>query len=253
MGSMARVVAILNQKGGVGKTVVTLGLASAAAMAGNRVLVVDLDPQASSTWVLGVDPATVEVSTAEVIGRTNAAQAIVTSDWSPLIDVLPASGRLQSRETGTPNRLRTALRELTDDYDAILIDCPPSLGNLTISGLTAADHALLVVEPSALGLRGVGAVTDTIDDVWDSTNPELSLAGVIVNKVPAVSTEADRRYDDLIRLVGKKSIWQPSIPQRVIINQAIGERCPIHGYGTRSTEVSDVFDKLWQRLRRTVR
>jgi cellulose biosynthesis protein BcsQ len=134
----------------------------------------------------------------------------------------------------------------------VLIDCPPSLGNLTTSALTAADHAVIVVEPSALGLRGIGAVADVIDDVWDTGNAELQLAGVILNRVPAISAEADRRIDELARLVGRQAIWQPHIPQRVIFNQAIGERCPIHGYGARSADVTIVFDRLWGRLRRLV-
>ena len=76
---------------------------------------------------------------------------------------------------------------------------------------------------------------------------------MIVNKVPAVSTEADRRYEELARIVGKKAIWQPVVPHRVIVNQAIGERRPIHTYGARSGEVSEVFDKLWAKLRRITR
>jgi len=250
---MGRIVAILNQKGGVGKTTVTLGLASAAANVGQNVLVVDLDPQASSTWVLGIEPSEVPVSTAEVLGKTNPAEAIYESEWSPFIHVMPASNRLQPREQGKPKRLREALQQVAPNYDAVLIDCPPSLGNLTTSGLTAADHAIIVVEPSALGLRGITAVADVIDQVWDDHNGELELAGVIVNKVPAVSSEADRRYNELTRIVGKKAIWQPTIPQRVIVNQATGERRPIHSYGARSADVSLAFDQLWKKLRRVTK
>jgi chromosome partitioning protein len=250
---MGRIVALLNQKGGVGKTTVTLGLASAAASAGHQVLVVDLDPQASSTWVLGLEPAEVPVSTAEVLGKTNPSEAIYETPWSPYIHVMPASNRLQPREQGKPGRLRAALETVAPAYDAILIDCPPSLGNLTTSGLTAADHAVIVVEPSALGLRGISAVADVIDQVWDDHNGDLELAGVIVNKVPAVSGEADRRYDELTRIVGKKAIWQPTIPQRVIVNQATGERRPIHSYGARSAEVSAAFDQLWKKMRRVTK
>jgi hypothetical protein len=76
---------------------------------------------------------------------------------------------------------------------------------------------------------------------------------VIVNRVPAISAEADRRYDELARIVGRKAIWQPSVPQRVIVNQAIGERRPIHSYGARSAEVSEAFDRLWAKLRKAAR
>jgi chromosome partitioning protein len=250
---MGRTVALLNQKGGVGKTTVTLGLASAAAQAGHRVLVVDLDPQASATWVLGIDPREVALSTADVLARAKAIDAIVPSAWSDQVHVLPASDALQARENGTPARLRSALAAVSDDYHAVLLDCPPSLGNLTTNGLTAADHAVIVVEPGSLSLRGIGAVADLIDDVWDAHNADLELSGVIVNKVPAVSSEADRRSGELTRIVGKKAVWQPVIPQRVIVNQAIGERRPIHSYGARSAEVSAAFDALWAKMRRTIR
>ena len=251
---MGNVVTVLNQKGGVGKTTVTLGLASAAAANGQRVLVVDLDPQASSTWVLGVDPAEVDTSTAEVLGRAPVSRAMVPSSWGDEVWVVPATHRLLSRDHGgNATRLRDALAEVSDQFHAVLVDCPPSLGALSTSGLSAADHAVIVVEPSALSLRGVGAVADLVDEVWDSYNPGLELSGVIVNKVPPVSSEADRRYDELTRLVGKRAVWQPVIPQRVIVNQAIGERRPIHSYGVRGGDVSEAFDKLWAKLRRVIR
>jgi chromosome partitioning protein len=250
MASMGRIATLLNQKGGVGKTTVTLGLASAAARAGHRVLVVDLDPQGSSTWVLGHDPASEGRSTADVIGKKDAPMTIVASHWGPEVDLVPSSPALQEHEAGSPARLRLALHRVAADYDAVLIDCPPSLGNLTISALTAADLALIVVEPAALGLRGLGAVADAIDEVWKSHNTDLELAGVIVNKVPAISSEAERRYDELGLIVGRKAVWQPTVPQRVIVNQAIGERRSIHSYGARSADVSEAFDKLWSRLRR---
>ena len=251
---MGKVVTILNQKGGVGKTTVTLGLASAAAAAGHRVLVVDLDPQGSSSWVLGIDPADVDVSSAEVLSRTPATKAMVPSAWGGEVWVIPSSPRLLTRDHGgNPTRLRDALAEVSDQFHAVLIDCPPSLGALSAAGLTAASHAVIVVEPSALGLRGIGAVADLVDEIWDAHNPELELAGVIVNKVPAVSLEADRRADELARIVGKRAIWQPVIPQRVIVNQAIGERRPIHTYGARSSEVAEAFDRLWAKLRRVTK
>jgi cellulose biosynthesis protein BcsQ len=216
--------------------------------------VVDLDPQGSSTWVLGLDPVMVEVSTAEVLSRTPASRAMVPSAWGGEVWVVPASPRLLAKDHGgSPRRLRDALHAVADQFHAVLIDCPPSLGALSAAGLTASDHAVIVVEPSALGLRGIGAVADLVDEVWDSHNPDLELTGVIVNKVPPVSTEADRRYDELTRIVGKRAIWQPVIPHRVIVNQAIGERRPLHAYGARSSEVADVFDSLWTKLRRVTK
>lgn len=250
-GIMLRTLAILNQKGGVGKTTVTLGLASAAMTARRRVLVVDLDPQASSSWVLGIEPSDVVTSVADVLQSKgpSARAAIQTSAWSEYVDVLPSVSTLQELESGSANRLSKQLAMVEGDYEAVLIDCPPSLGNLTQSALTAARHTLIVVEPSALGLRGIGGVADLIDHVWDTSNPDLELAGVILNRVPAVSGEAERRIEELAGIVGRRAIWSPAVPQRVMLNQAVGERRPIHSYGSRATDPIRTFDSLWRKVR----
>jgi chromosome partitioning protein len=251
-----RTVAVLNQKGGVGKTTVTLGLASAAAAASRRVLVIDLDPQGSSSWVLGVDAGVNAVSVGDVLDGRPLADAIVAASWSEYVDVVPAGDHLQDFEAGDATRLAAAFfhaGDVLDTYDAVLIDCPPSLGNLTTNALAAVRHAIIVVEPSALGLRGIGGVADAIDKVWDSHNPELELSGVILNRVPPISSEAQRRTDELRRIVGRQAIWKPSVPARVILNQAVGERRPVHSYASRASDPIEVFDKLWAKLRRTVR
>lgn len=255
MGHMLRTLAVLNQKGGVGKTTVTLGLASAAAAVGRRVLVVDLDPQAAATWVLGVDPGEFEGSVADVLTtkHVDLNSIIQRSGWSDWIDVLPSGSSLQEHEFGHAKRLRKALTSVETNYEAVLIDCPPSLGNLTRSALTASRHALIVVEPSALGLRGIGGVADLVDDVWDDTNPALELAGVVLNRVPGVSREAEHRIDELADIVGRSAIWSPVIPQRVVFSQAIGERRSIHSFGSRAAVPITVFDALWRRVRGTIR
>jgi len=179
-------------------------------------------------------------------------RVIVTPDWADGVDLVPG-GSAPIKPTGA-RRLRDSLAALDPDrYDALLLDCPPTLSGPTIGALTAARHALIVVDPSALGLRGIGAVADAVDDAWQDANPDLDLCGVVVNRMPAVSTEAERRLDELGRIVGKSTVWKPPIPQRVIVNQALGERRPIHSYGSRATDVSAAFDTLWTKLRRTVR
>jgi len=250
-----RSVAILNQKGGVGKTTVTLGLASAAAAAGRRVLVVDLDPQASSTWVLDHEPVDGDVLVADVLAGAPLDKAIVPTRWDDGIALVPGSAATaEAVDRDGTERLGAALAAIPEDaYDAILVDCPPTLGGATLTALTVVRHALIVVDPSALGLRGIGSVADAVDGVWDGDNPDLDLCGVVVNRVPAVSSEAERRLEELGRIVGRSAIWRPAIPQRVIVNQALGERNPIHGYGSRAADVTAAFDDLWKRLRKTVR
>jgi chromosome partitioning protein len=253
-------VAVLNQKGGVGKTTVTLGLASAAQASGHRVLVVDLDPQASATWTLGLVPDDATLGVADVLesaSKGGAAEAIVESGWGPEVWVLPASRSLAARDHDqgrrVEHRLARALEGVTDGFDVVLIDCAPALGSNTTAALTAADLAVIVVEPASYSLRGVTAVADLIDDVWDRSNPDLDLAGVVVNKVPTISAEADRRLEELAEMVGRKAVWKPAIPSRVIVNQALGEQQPIHAYGYRAREVTDVFDALYARLRRAAK
>ena len=254
MVSTEHCVAVLNQKGGVGKTTVVLGLASAAAAASRAVLVVDMDPQSATSWALGIDVGADQPTTADVLDRTPLDAATVTSPWSPSIDVVPATQRLQAHEDAKPGRLARALRRADlARYDAVLVDCPPSLGSLTVNALSAARHALVVVEPSSLGLRGIGGVAEVVDSVWDAKNPDLELSGVILNRVPSRSREAARRTEELARIVGRSVIWSPPIPQRVVISEAVGARRPIHGYGHRSAAASDAFDHLWSRLRHTVR
>jgi cellulose biosynthesis protein BcsQ len=216
--------------------------------------------------VLGLDPAEIDVSPVEVLAaprrtRTSRAAssvsgAIVPSEWGAGVDVLPASPHLHRWEqagTRTVEHARDAVADLAAGYDAVLIDCPPSLGHLTTTALTGADLALIVVEPAALGLRGISAVADRIDDIWDTHNPALDLAGVIVNRVPAISAEAQRRIDELGRVVGRKAVWHPFVPQRVIVGQAISERRPVHAYGGRAADLITAFDALWEKLHRRLR
>jgi len=256
-------VAVVNQKGGVGKTTVTLGLASAARARGHRVLVVDLDPQAASTWVLGVDPTTVTRTIGDVLAapRGGAAKsAIVGTSWGHLVDVIPASAELQQLEvlrggveqllgaTKPQMRLRRALKGVTGSYAMVLIDCPPSLGDLTTNGLAAADRTIVVVEPTALSLRGIAPVADLIERTWANYNGELELAGVVLNRVPARSMDAAAHRESLSRTVGSSALWEPVIPHRVVIAEAAAKRRPLHDMGARASSVAVLFDQLYDRL-----
>jgi cellulose biosynthesis protein BcsQ len=264
---VGKVVAVVNQKGGVGKTTVAVGLASAARARGHKVLVVDLDPQGASTWVLGVDAERVRTSAADALGSSRGGSlrdVIVPTTWGHLVDVAPSGPGLQRHESSRTGletwltgksavRLRRALEGVSRGYGIVLVDCPPSLGDLTTNALAAADLALLVVEPTALSLRGVAPVADLIETVWDRHNQRLDLAGVIVNRMPARGSDAQLRYDELARTVGTSAVWQPAIPARIAVAEAASARRPLHDLGARGRDVADVFARLYGRLWKLVK
>jgi cellulose biosynthesis protein BcsQ len=254
--AVSTVSAILNQKGGVGKTTITLGLAAAAQRAGDPCLVIDLDPQGSAGWALGVEASNEYLSVSDVLSTGDpavAAAATVTSGWGAGIDVLPSSRNLIDREGDASDsdsalRLSRAITPMSSQYRFVLIDCAPSLGPITRSGLAAADLVFLVVELSALSIRGAEAVLEVVDEVWAELNPNLDIGGVIVNRSPAASVEANRQEESLNRLMGKQSVWRPFVPQRAVLNEAVGYRKPVHDLGYRAKDLLGIFDALYQNL-----
>lgn len=256
---MASRVALLSEKGGVGKSAITLGLASAGWAAGERVLVVDLDPQGSSSRVLGVseEAARGRLQLALDADRPGgAAEGIVDSTWGVNVSVLPADRAMRNWEnTGGPKtrvmRLDRALRGVADQFDMVLVDCPPGLGPEVTMALAAVGSAVMVAEPSIFSVEAIAPVADVIDDVWQRYNPDLDLAGVIVNRVPAISSEADRQYEAIASVVGRRAIWKPVVPQRVLVGEAAAAHYPIHAYRSRATDLIDAFDRHYRKLRRS--
>jgi chromosome partitioning protein len=184
--AVARIVAVANQKGGVAKTTTVHALGYALAERSRRVLMVDLDPQACLTYSAGIDPDSLDSSVHDVFVR-KAKVADVRRRVAGVegLDLLPASIDLAGSEvhlltrTGREQVLERALRPVVDDYDVVLIDCPPSLGVLTINGLTAAREVLVPLQCEALSHRGVGQLLETIDDVRTFANPDLRVLGVV--------------------------------------------------------------------------
>lgn len=181
---MAHILAVANQKGGVAKTTSVASLGAALTELGRRVLLVDLDPQACLTFSLGLDPDALELSVHDVLlGRLSA--GIVIASTVDGTDLLPATIELAGCEavllsrTGREHALRLALADVVDAYDYVLIDCPPSLGVLTINGLTAADEVIVPLQCETLSHRGVGQLLDTVHDVQRLTNPGLRVRGVL--------------------------------------------------------------------------
>lgn len=180
---MPQTYALANQKGGVAKTTSTISLGAALAERGYRVLLVDLDPQGSLTFSLGVDPDSLEVTIHDVLlSRLPLPKVIVEVEE---LDVVPANIELAGAElflyskTGREYELQRVLEEVEADYDFIFIDCPPSLGVLTINGLTAAQQVIIPFQCEALSQRGVGQLIDTINDVRRYTNRHLTIRGIL--------------------------------------------------------------------------
>ena len=186
---VATVYAVANQKGGVAKTTTTIAVAAALSERGLAVLACDLDPQACLTFSLGYDPDQVTPTLNDVIaGSVGLASTVLQhpeTDVAPSsIDVAGSEVAMLSR-TGREYLLRGELGALADSYDAILLDCPPSLGVLTLNGLTAADEVIVPVQCETLSHRGVSQLLETIADVRRLTNPDLRIAGVVATMFDA--------------------------------------------------------------------
>jgi chromosome partitioning protein len=186
----AEVIALCNQKGGVGKTTTTINLGAALAEYGRRVLLLDFDPQGALGAGVGIHPHTLERTISDVMITGEAtARDVIRPTSVPGMDLLPANIDLSGAElllvseVGREQALTRALRPIRDDYDVILIDCQPSLGLLTVNALTAARWVMIPVECEYFSLRGVALLRDTIVKIQERTNPELALLGVLPTMV----------------------------------------------------------------------
>ncbi|WP_208027507.1 ParA family protein [Rhabdothermincola sediminis] len=220
---MARVIALANQKGGVAKTTSAHALGVALAEQGQRVLLADLDPQACLTFSNGIDPDSLPLSMHDVmLERTSVAEALhKVGDLHLLpssIDLAGAEIHLLSR-TGREYVLRRALSSVQHDYDVVLIDCPPSLGILTINGLTASDDVLVPLQCETLSHRGVGQLLQTIEDVRAYTNPDLRILGVIATMYDGRTKLAGRTVDEVREHYGLR-VLDPPVPKSVRVAEA---------------------------------
>lgn len=202
---MARVLAVANQKGGVAKTTTVAALCAAAAARGRKALAVDLDPQASLTFSVGLEPDDLELTVHDVLlGRCDAEATVLPVEEG--FDLVPSNIDLAGAEaylltrTGREYALGQALEDLLGRYELVVLDCPPSLGVLTINALTAADQVLVPLQCETLSHRGVGQLLATIDDVRRLTNRRLSVLGLL----PTMYDGRTRHAREVLASVGDK-------------------------------------------------
>ncbi|SHF34297.1 ParA family protein [Streptoalloteichus hindustanus] len=259
-------VAVLSLKGGVGKTTVVLGLASAALRRGVRTLVVDLDPQCNATATL--EPAETDASLSDVLEdpkRSVLEAAVAPSAWGEGLDVLVGSEEVEGHNDPDPGLRRlsrlgkvlTKINEVAADgdlpYQLVLLDCPPSLGQLTRSALVAADRALLVTEPTMFAVSGVQRAFEAVQAERERHNPDLQPLGVVVNRVRPRSHEHQFRINELREIFGPL-VMPVALPDRLAVQQAQGACMPIHQWGTPGArEVALGFNLLLARVLRAGR
>ena len=232
---MVRVTACTNQKGGVGKTTTVINLAAYLALSGTRTLVIDLDPQGNATSGLGVDRRTVDRSSYEaLIDRVPMTELVIGTPVTGL-DLVPSNPALSGAEVelvgvvARERRLAASLAELNGRYDRVLIDCPPSLGLLTLNALTAADGVLIPIQTEYYALEGLSQLVNTIRRVREGLNPRLEIEGVLLTMYDA-RTRLSAQVASEVRRHMNGTVYNAVVPRSVRLSEAPSHGLPIALY-----------------------
>jgi chromosome partitioning protein len=222
---MHRILAITNQKGGVGKTTTSVNLAASLAATKRRLLLIDIDPQGNATMGCGVDKRTVQRTTTDVLlGDCDAASAVMSLDYADF-KLMPANQDLVAAEVelmgkpGCEARLRDALKQVRDDYDVILIDCPPSLNMLTVNALVASEGVLIPMQCEYYALEGLTALVSTIEQIKAGPNPVLEIEGILRTMFDPRNNLANEVSAQLIEHF-KEKVFRTIIPRNVRLAEA---------------------------------